>query len=146
MNLNKYQLFTSDFIDYEFYSEGPKGSIKKIVTFTKAQDNPIIYNLAFGDADLNTGFINDEIITDNKDTLKVLATVASTIYSFCDKFGNHFIYARGSTPARTRLYQMEILKQLDEIRLYFNLYGVNDGIAYPFQKNINYDGFLIKRK
>ena len=51
MNLDRYPFFTSDYQDYEFFSEGPKGRIKKVVKFMKAQDDPIIFNLAFGDED-----------------------------------------------------------------------------------------------
>jgi hypothetical protein len=49
MNLDHYTLFTTDFRDYEFYSEGPQGRIKKIVRYRRIENDPITYNLAFGD-------------------------------------------------------------------------------------------------
>jgi hypothetical protein len=146
MHLNRYDSYTTDFQSYEFYSEGPKGRVKKTVLFEKAQDNPIIYNLGFGDVDPETGLVSDTIRTDNKDRDKVLATVADTIHIFCDHYGNHYIYARGSTPVRTRLYQMSICRLWEEISTDFIVYGVINGIAMDFQKNVNYDGFLVKRK
>ncbi len=60
--------------------------------FTKAQENPTIYNLAFGDVDPHTGIVSDIVITDNQDRDKVLATVANTIHAFCNHYGNHYIY------------------------------------------------------
>jgi hypothetical protein len=106
MNLPHYEYLTTDYREYEFYSKGPKGSIKKLVTFVKIQEAPVIYNLAFGDADPVTGLMNDSVISNNEDRDVVLATVANTVNDFCNHYGDHFIYAKGSTPVRTRLYQM----------------------------------------
>lgn len=147
MNLPQYKYFISnDFQDYEFYSEGPKGRIKKVVMFDKMQDEPIVYNLAFGDEDVETGIVSDVTNTNNKDRDKVLATVANTINDFCDRYGNHYIYAKGSTPARTRLYQIGISDLLNEISVGFEVFGSKDGVIYKFEKNVNYEAFLVKRK
>ena len=147
MNLERYPYLSSrDYLDYEFYSEGPKGQIKKVVMFTKMQDDPVVYNLAFGDEDPVTGIVNDSVTTDNKDKNIVLATVAETINDFCDHYGNHYIYAKGSTVARTRLYQMNVSNLLDEISIDFDVFGSIDGVIYKFRKNVNYDALLVKRK
>jgi hypothetical protein len=147
MNLEQYPYFTNnDFHDFEFYSEGPKGNIKKIVLFQKTQDSPTIYNLAFGDEDSITKGVNDSVVSDNRDRDKVLATVANTINDFCDRHGNHYIYAKGSNEVRTRLYQMNISALLEEILIDFDVYGIQEGQVLPFEKNVNYEGFLIKRK
>jgi hypothetical protein len=147
MNLDKYVYYANtDFKTYEFYSEGPAGKIKKVASFTKIYDDPTVYNLAFGDEDTETGQISDATVSNNNDRDTVLATVAHTIYDFCDYYGNHFIYARGSTPARTRLYQISISNLINEIGADFDVYGIKNDIPYAFQKNINYDGFLVKRK
>ena len=110
------------------------------------QDDPLVYNLAFGDEDPDTGVVSDLAITDNKDTMIILATVANTINDFCDRYGNHYIFAVGSTAARTRLYQMGISKLLNEISIDFEILGSKDGGLYEFQKNVNYDSFFVKRK
>ncbi|HEY5325718.1 MAG TPA: hypothetical protein VIJ27_01855 [Mucilaginibacter sp.] len=146
MNLPHYRYFISDdFQDYEFYSEGSKGRIKKAVFFKKIQEYPVIYNMAFGDKD-ETGIVNDLVTTDNGDRDVVLATVAHTINDFCDHYGDHYIYAEGSTSSRTRLYQISISRQLHEISIDFDVYGLKYGIFHKFQKNVNYDAFLVKRK
>ena len=114
--------------------------------FSKMQDDPLVYNLAFGDEDPDTGIVSDLVITDNKDTKIVLATVANTINDFCDRYGNHYIFAIGSTTARTRLYQIGISSLLDEISIDFEILGSKNGVLHAFQKNVNYDSFLVKRK
>ncbi|HLX52459.1 MAG TPA: hypothetical protein VKR58_00865 [Aquella sp.] len=147
MNLERYPYLSSrDYLDYEFYSEGPRGQIKKVVMFTKMQDDPVVYNLAFGDEDPVTGIVNDSVTTDNRDRDIVLATVAETINDFCDHYGNHYIYAKGSTVARTRLYQMSVSNLLGEISIDFDVFGSIDGVIYKFQKNVNYNALLVKRK
>ncbi|WP_245446973.1 DUF6934 family protein [Mucilaginibacter celer] len=72
----------------------------------------------------------------------VLAIVANTINDFCDHFGNHLIYAEGSTPARTRLYQIGISGLLDELIKDFDVYGVKNAEVYKFRKDVNYEAFF----
>jgi hypothetical protein len=91
MNLHRYTYFTNDYKEYAFFSEGPKGRIKKIIKFMKIQDDPIVFNLAFGDEDPLTREVSDSVKTDNKDRDIVLATVANTIHAFCDHYGDHYI-------------------------------------------------------
>ncbi|MBD1362915.1 hypothetical protein IDJ77_03755 [Mucilaginibacter sp. ZT4R22] len=146
MNLPHYNSTTTDFKEYEFFSDGPKGRIKKLVTFTRMQVYPVMYNLAFGDADPETGLMNDLITSNNEDRDVVLATVANTIIKFCDHYGDHFIFAKGSTPTRTRLYQMGINRLISEIGKSFDVYGMIGDEIYQFQTNVNYDAFLVKRK
>lgn len=105
-----------------------------------------MYNLAFGDENPETGLLDDSAKSNNEDRDKVLATVANTIINFSDHYGNHLIYATGSSRARTRLYQMSIAAMIDKINKDFDVYGVIDLIAYPFQKSVNYDAFVVKRK
>jgi len=147
MNLDRYNYLTTDnYHNYTFYSEGAKGKIKKTVIYTKIFDDPIAYNLAFGDEDDKTGLINDAIVTDNKDRDVVLATVAATIIEFSKRFGNHYIYATGNTLSRTRLYQIGVGKFLDEISEEFEVFGYNNGHWHEFERNENYEALLVKRK
>ena len=90
MNLDRYTLFTKDFLDYEFYSEGPRGRIKKVVSYRKISNDPITYNLAFGDKNKD-GVVSDTVISNNQDRDTILNTVASTVNAFCDHFGNHYL-------------------------------------------------------
>jgi len=107
-----------------------------------------VYNLAFGDYDEKTISINDLSITNNGDSLKVLATVASTVYAFTDKYPNAWIFATGSTLVRTRLYRMGITNNLEEIKEDFKVYGLTiEGNDWDeFIAGEDYDAFLITKK
>lgn len=147
MNLPHYRyLVSNDFKDYKFYSEGPKGKITKIVRFTKMEEFPNVYNLGFGDEIHGVVSFNDMIISNNGDRDLVLSTVANTVVDFTNYYGNCYIYAEGSTTSRTRLYQIGISSILDEVSIYFEVQGLIGDKWYYFQKNVNYEAFLIKRK
>ena len=146
MNKPKYEVsyFPVDEI-YTFTSIGPKGEIKKAVQIYEYQEN--VFNLGFGDLDLETREINDEIVTNNGDGQKVLATVVSTIYSFTGKDPEAYIYATGSSESRTRLYRMGITNNLEELKKDFYVFGLrNDEEFEPFIVGEDYLGFLVTRK
>jgi hypothetical protein len=92
---------------FEFESIGYKGKITKIVQYTEMSIKGY-YNLGFGDLDIYSRELNDEVITNNGDGQKVLATVVSTLYAFTGRNSDAYIYATGSSDSRTRLYRMGI--------------------------------------
>lgn len=148
MNLERYDYSTNEtFLDYEFESDGPNGKIKKIVRFSPANVNGTTYfNLILGDWNNKTKTIDDTAVSNNMDTERILATAASTVLNFTDQFPDVPVFARGSTPARTRLYQMGISRNLKEINVLLEVYGLYESKWEPFSKNMNYDAFLAVRK
>lgn len=146
MQLDRYPLKAEEsLMVFEFISNGPKGQIPKLVKFSETNLKDV-YNLAFGDKDLTTGDLNDLAISNNGDSEKVLATVVSTVYAFYDRYPNSYIHATGSTKARTRLYRMGIAKYLNEITKDYYLYGLRNSEWEIFEKEIEYEAFLAKRK
>jgi intein/homing endonuclease len=148
MNLEKYEIIKGpgDFY-YEFYSEGPKGRIKKIVRFTLLSEyEDDFYNLFLGDWLEAEDRVSDTSISDNKDTEKILATVASIVVHFTASNPQAVIFAQGSTPSRTRLYQMGITAHKLEIDKDFDIHGFRDDRWEGFQKNKRYEAFLLRRK
>lgn len=132
---------------YEFFSEGPKGTIKKVVRYRLIQEHPSrIYNLGFGDWNEENVDIEDMVATNNQDRQKVLATVADTVLDFTGSHPDAFVFAQGSTAARTRLYQMGISAFWDEIGALFLVLAYSGGEWKPFEKGKNYEAFLIRRK
>ena len=105
-----------------------------------------LYNLAFGDKDNETGEIDDKVISNNGDSEKVLATVVATVYAFTDKYQDVWVYATGSTKARTRLYRMGISKFLEEVTEDFEILGELDEDWETFKADVEYGGFLVRRK
>ncbi len=146
MHLPQYELKTgAQFELYEFVSEGPKGRITKLVKYSPIENNPLLYNLAFGDKNEDTGDIDDTVVSNNEDSEKVLATVVATIYAFTEKYPDHMVYATGSTLSRTRLYQRGITRYIEHVRQDFEIYGLRGKSFEAFRKGTNYDGFLVKR-
>ena len=65
---------------------------------------------------------------------------------FTDKYPSALIYATGSTKARTRLYRIGITKYLSIIIKDFDIYGMRDLEWEKFEKEVEYEAFLAKRK
>jgi hypothetical protein len=146
MKLPKYPLSSSDkLLTFEFISEGQKGLIHKLVRYQPTNVKNV-YNLAFGDKNHLTGDIDDTVISNNGDSEKVLATVVATIYAFTDKYPTAWIYATGSSKARTRLYRMGITKFLAEVTADFEVLAERNDDWESFKQNIDYEGFLIRRR
>jgi hypothetical protein len=146
MKLPKYPLKAEkSLMVFEFTSDGPRGKIQKIVKYSETNLSGL-YNLAFGDKEPNTGEINDRTISNNSDSDMVLSTVVSTVYAFTDKYPDSWVFATGSTKARTRLYRMGITKYLIEIKRDFQVFGLKNDEWERFEKGIEYEAFLVQRK
>lgn len=148
MEIRGYDFKMSEYLwSYEFFSEGPKGKIKKVVQFTPYfTDGRTCINLGFGDWDDEKKLFDDLIITDNKDSSKVLITVAQAVLEFTNTFPDALVYVKGSTPSRTRLYQIGITKNWIEISALFTVLGYSNNKWQLFLKNVNYEAFMINRK
>lgn len=146
MYIDKYQLKSEEeFTRFEFISEGPRGAIRKLIEFQQTTE-PETYNLAFGDKHPLTGGIDDLTVSDNGDTEKVLATVVAAAYTFLDNHRTAYVYAQGSTKARTRLYRMGITRFYEDMEQDFHLYGRVGEDFVEFESGVEYEGFLAQRK
>lgn len=151
MNLDKYDcLIDPTYTSFSFESSGPNGSIRKVANYQPTgeflTDGREVINLSFGDWDQVYQKIDDSTTSNNHDRDKVLSTVASTILSYCEKHGNVPVFAKGSSPARTRLYQMSINSNLAEIEKHFHVLGLYKENWRKFQRGVNYDAFLVIKK
>jgi hypothetical protein len=149
MNHSRYEFQTSEaFLDFEFFSDGPKGPIRKVIRYTPRNvEGTTYFNLGFGDWNDVECRIDDFSNSNNQDTQKVLATVAATVLDFTAVYPDMPVYAQGSTPARTRLYQMGISANLEEIEPFLEIYALKrDGNWELFKKGTNYEAFVAGRK
>lgn len=137
----KYQYHT-DSLWFEFLSVSNLKTVKKVVTYTPFQDSREIFNLGFADA-LPDGSFSDTNVTNNDDMEKVFATIIRTILHFFEKYPDKMIYITGSTPVRTRLYRIIILRELSKIEDTFRVLGLSGSVPEVFQKNQNYQAFVI---
>ena len=146
MKLPKYELTTEKSLNvYEFLSEGPKGKIPKLIKFSETTLKGF-FNLAFGDKNIETGEIDDKVVSNNGDSEQVLATVVSAVFAFTDLNKNSWVYATGSNKARTRLYRMGVNKYLDEVEKDFWVFGMLNGEWEKFEKETDYTAFVVRRK
>lgn len=129
---------------YEFLSEGPNGIIRKVIFYRKMSPN--FFNLGFGDWEEVEHIINDLTRSNNDDRDKVLTTVAFTVIDFIQFHPNVVLFVKGSTPARTRLYQMGIAAYWHEISHLFEIKGFYNGDWHPFERGRNYEAFVLKEK
>lgn len=148
MHLPYYELSTEESKSiFEFTSVGPKGEIPKIIIFSKIYKENL-YNLAFGDYDINTGHINDKVASNNGDSEKVLATVVQALFKFFSKNPNSTVYMKGSTKSRTRLYRMGISKFHTETKTILLIKGRESAVSEweDFQLNKEYYSFAFQLK
>lgn len=141
-----------DILDsYKFYSSGINGLFELRIIITKRKGDPHQhrYNLGFGKWDSANLDIDDLFKTKNGDVDKILATVASKAVDFLKKFPKAEIGAKGSTDARTRLYQKSIAKNFEFIPSSLRIDGIiiKDNYGWrEFEKGKNYDAFLLSAK
>jgi len=146
MRLPRYELKAEkSLMVFEFSSEGPKGQITKLIKFSETTLKGF-YNLAFGDKHLETGDIDDTVVSNNGDSEQVLTTVVSAVYSFTEVEKEAWVYATGSTKSRTRLYRIGITKYFEEVNKDFIVFGLINGEWEDFTKEIEYTAFLVRRR
>lgn len=147
MNQPHYKLVaTSDRLQFEFVSEGPKGQIVKRIEYTYI-DSLDFWNLGFGDYNPITRQINDHTVSNNGDGRKVLATVALSIREFMTLRPDATIFFTGSTEQRTQVYGWAISKYWSDVSADLYVEGITDvGDAIPFVPQQDYIGFLIRKK
>jgi hypothetical protein len=132
--------------EYVFYSLGPKGRIKKVVNFEKIEDPGFRYNLSFTDWDEKLRQKSDEVVTNNQDRDKVLATVAVIAIDFILTHPDFIIIALGRTISRVRLYQMGITRVIDNLDPKFVIEGYLNNEWVSFEKGLNFEAFKLKIK
>ena len=134
---------------YVFYSTGPKGRIRKLINYELLEEGfegMERFNLCLSDWDYDRQTASDLIVSNNGDRDKVLATIAYTIIDFTRKEKKRVIVIEGSTPSRTRLYQMAINANYDEVSSLFFIQGRIAGEWETFSTCKNYGAFSIIRK
>ncbi|WPQ65941.1 hypothetical protein SIO70_13855 [Chitinophaga sancti] len=141
--------FNKEDATFQFDSIGPKGKIRKLISyilFDRMDDGTPVLNLAFGDLEGDDQNISDTVVSNNSDRDKVLATVARTVLHIIDSYNKVGIIAQGSTPSRTRLYQISINAYKEEIDEHFEVKGLTDKGWEIFKKGTNYSSFLATKK
>ena len=127
---------------YKFKSIGTQGVVEKIIIFQKIGGTR--YNLSFGD--FKDGRIDDEVITNNGDLVKVISTVAQSVYVFFEHYPDASIEIEGVDDKRKRLYNTIFQRRRTEIDLYFEVKGWSGGELTALQEGYFYEKFVIQLK
>lgn len=144
MNQKFYPLRASEnFLSFQFESQSEERTIAKAVELVRIGVN--VYNLAFGDL-AEHGDLNDQVVSNNGDMHKILATVAQAIILFFKAYPGEQVYFTGSSPARTRLYGAILNRERENWSMVFEVKVVLNGEPIPFKSSSDYDGFLVSGK
>lgn len=126
---------------FEFESVSDEQTIRKVIRY--AETNVLdLYNLSLVDV-LEDGAESDTAVSDNGDMEMVLATVFQTFHVFLNRYPDGLIFFMGSTPARTRLYQIAIRRELTKALTRFAIRGLTDTGFELFVVNQTYKAFVI---
>lgn len=129
---------------FDFVSIGEQ-IINKTIIFHQTHHTGI-YSLTLADVTENQEF-DVYNVSDNGDMKKVLSTVLRTITAFLESYPNAKVVFSGSTPSRTRLYQIAITHELSNFQTRFLIEGYTHEKGFElFTKNKSYDGFAISVK
>ena len=134
---------SEDCLIFRFESVSEFRSVQKIIAYSPSIYGPNTYNLGLGDL-LSNGKICDLSVSNNLDMPKIMATVVRSMLEFFRRYPDSSIYITGSTPARTRLYNIIISKELLEAKRIFEIYGLKGKEREFFTPNCRYNAFLIK--
>lgn len=123
---------------FSFSSIGNK-VMDKIVLFVPTAI-PDSYTVILGDLQ-NDGSVDVAATSGNGNTELILATVAKAIAFFLSDHPEAEVLIEGSTHARTRLYQIAIVRELRDIGSYLDIYGLTADGYEVFQQGRSYLSF-----
>lgn len=136
-----------DGFGYWFYSEGPRGRIRKVIEFQWMRGlGKSTFNLAFGDSEEGSNQLNDRSVSNNMDRVKVLHTVAMSVVEFLKDHSRSIVFIKANSLARARLYQMMLSSILKDVELEYEIQGKHKSYWIPFVKGLNYSEFIIYKK
>lgn len=127
---------------FVFQSEGPQGTVLKIIVFD-FQGNDT-WNLGFGD--WNNGDVNDSVLTNNHDVMRVIRTVANVALEFFSRHPKCTIKIDPVDEKRKKLYNLVFQRHYKEIEPTFDLIGLNGGKMESYSTEKYYDYFELKLK
>ncbi len=134
----------NDAFRFDFFSIGIEKKIPKTIVYQKTT-LPNYYNLTLADI-LPDATLDVFSKSNNGDMEKILATVIQTVIVFLAYHPNANIFFTGSTPGRTRLYQIVLSKEIAKAIISFDILGLFNDKLEQFETNKTYEGFVISKK
>ncbi len=128
---------------FNFESTGPLGSIKKSIVFDRYDGD--IWNLAFGDLDKN-GVIDDEVVSNNGDIVRVISTVVQATVLFSNEFPARKIVIFPVDEKRKMLYNTLIKRHFQSFGQLFLIFGDAGFGLIRFDPKLDFEHFLLIRR
>ena len=125
-----------------FRSVGVKGTILKVIIFEHLKGNR--YNLAFGDVVNNQ--LDDEVISNNQDLIKVISTVAVGVYEFLENHPKAIVEIDPIDSKRALLYNRIFQRRHLEIITILDIFGIIDQEKEVYNPEKLYHEFEIHSK
>jgi hypothetical protein len=128
---------------FAFKSEGVNGVILKVIILTPLKKNK--WNLAFGDW-LNND-VDDTIMTNNHDVVKVIGTVAKVTYAFFEKYPDAVVVIKPIDEKRKTLYNIVFKRHYQVIINNFHILARKKGHRKEvYSPKKMYDSFELNLK
>ncbi len=140
-------LFTEDHGQtlFEFESEGPRGTITKVVWFARIA--PSMWNLSFGDkADDPGQLLLDTVVSNNGDLRRVIQTVVNITYTFLENHPGEQLVIYPVDQRRRSLYNHLVRRHWPVLRYRFFLFGLREDYLESYQPGNSYDAFFLSLK
>jgi hypothetical protein len=131
-----------DKLFYGFFSEGVKGVFLKVIIFSLEKDGK--WNLAFGDWENND--IDDKVMTNNQDVVRVIGTVAKVTYDFFVNYPNAVVVIKPVDEKRKKLYNIVFQRHYETIKNDFKIIGFIGKQKQIYSPKKRYDNFEISLK
>ena len=125
-----------------FESKGAQGNVIKVIEFRDLGNDR--WNLGFGD--WKNGQIDGKIITNNRDTIKVISTVAKAAFDFINEYPNRIIVINPVDDKRKLLYNRVFQRNIKDIETLFVVTGFIEKKGEIYISEKIYDSFEIKLK
>jgi hypothetical protein len=132
-----------DNLFYGFWSEGVKGRILKVIVFT-FERRKRKWNLAFGD--WKNSDLDDKVMTNNQDVVRVIGTVAKVAYQFFDDYPNAVLVIDPVDDKRKKLYNIIFQRHFETIKQTFKIVGFIKKRKQDYSPQHSYDKFELSLK
>ncbi len=129
-------------MQYAFASIGPQGVIVKFVMYTWMYDN--VYNLGFGD--FEQGQVDDAVVSNNEDLVKIMNTIASTLYAFTEHYPGSKVFIEPVDRKRSNLYHHIFRRRIEEIQPLFIVKGLTADGWKDYLPSNRYLAFELERR
>ena len=95
---------------------------------------------------MDDGQIDDAVVSNNADLVKIMNTIASTLYSFTEQYPGSKVYIEPVDKKRSNLYHHIFRRRFGEIQPLFIIKGLTAGGWKDYLPGNHYLAFELERR